>query len=75
MTVRAKFVCTNKEPESEGAENITLQAVYDSNPESENGLFFKYTPWGELKMGTINKEAANEFEIGKEYFIDFTKTN
>jgi hypothetical protein len=39
----------------------------------ENASFFKYTPFGELKFGTINPEAAKELIPGKEYFIDISE--
>lgn len=71
MTVRAKFRCNNVEDGNEG-KIITLDAVYDSNPESENGRFFHQTPWGQLKMGTVNEHAAQQFFVGQDYYIDFT---
>ena len=52
---------------------IALQTVYSDNP--ENAEFFKWTPFGQLRMGTVNLAAAAEFEVGKEYYIDFTKAN
>lgn len=44
-----------------------FQAVYDSNPESENGKFFKWTPYGSIELGTTTQQ----FEPGKEYYLDF----
>jgi hypothetical protein len=73
MPVRAKFRVNSKsEPSSEGdVANISLGAVYDGS--EENKRFFKYTPSGQIQMGTINAEAANQFEVGDEFYVDFTK--
>jgi hypothetical protein len=40
-------------------------------PESENTKFWKATPSGQIALGCINPETANQFELGKEYYIDF----
>jgi len=72
MSVKAKFKCFEKAI-TEAGEKIKLQPVYDSNPESENGKFFKWTPYGSIEMGTVNPEAAKEFEVGKEYYVTFEK--
>lgn len=72
--VRAKFTCIEKAPSVSGdGYTISLQTVYSDSP--ENASFFKWTPFGQLRMGTINPVAAAEFEVGKEYYIDFTKAN
>ena len=39
---------------------------------AENDSFYKWTPWGKLEMGTVNAEAAKQFEPGKTYYLDFT---
>ncbi len=72
MNVRAKFRLDRREEHGDGF-NLTFQPVTGGSP--ENDKFFKYTPWGELKMGTINPEAAMSFEIGGEYYLDFTPAN
>lgn len=72
--VRAKFLCTEKIPSVSGdGYTISLQTVYSNSP--INASFFKWTPFGQLQMGTVNPDAAAEFEVGKEYYVDFTKTN
>lgn len=38
----------------------------------ENEKFFKWTPYGELKIGTVNPEVAKKLIPGKEYYIDIT---
>ena len=69
MTVRCKFKCYSIENTESGA-SLTLRAV--SSGSEENKAFFKWTPSGELKVATVNAEAASQFAPGKEYFIDIT---
>jgi len=38
----------------------------------ENDKFFKYTPYGSIEMGTVNKDAADMFVSGGEYDLTFT---
>lgn len=66
-TVRAKFRCHYKE-ETESGFTIKFSPV--SSGSEENDRFYKYTPWGELVLGTVNKDAAVQFEVGKEYYLD-----
>lgn len=72
--VRAKFKCFFK-CASEHGENapatIKLHAVYDDS--QENKEFFKYTPAGSVELHVVNTSAADKFEEGKEYYIDFTQ--
>lgn len=39
----------------------------------ENKQFFRWTPGGEISLGTVSKEAGEYFKIGKEYYVDFTE--
>jgi len=39
----------------------------------ENKKFFKYTPYGSFKFGTINEDAAAQIEVGKSYIIDISE--
>lgn len=75
--VRAKFRVESKIDniidQSKEGKKITMRPVYDSNPESENGKFFKLTPGGVVELSTVNEEAAAQFEVGDEFFVDFTK--
>lgn len=77
MTVRAKFKCHAVERTKNGDEEmqtIKLNPVYANNdPEHENSKFWKYSPSGSISLGTINPAAAAYFELGGEYYIDFTK--
>ena len=72
MRVRAKFVCWDKSLR-EGLDDtyrIHLSAVTVGS--EENKSFWKYTPNGYLELDTVNPVAANMFEKGKEYYLDFT---
>lgn len=52
---------------------IVLQPVYSNDPTSENAKFWAASPSGEIKLSTINERAWAEFELGAEYYIDFTR--
>ena len=65
MAVRAKFKCASNH---EG--NVTLQPVYEGS--EENKTFWNYTPAGLITMTITNPAASNSFEVGKEYYVDFT---
>lgn len=69
MTVRAKFKVVEVTQYEQGSK-IKLYPVTGGSPENEQ--FFKWTPTGEISMGTINPEAAKEFVIGGEVYVDFT---
>jgi len=38
----------------------------------ENKTFWQWTPSGKILLGCTNPEAAEAFEFGREYYIDFT---
>jgi hypothetical protein len=73
-TVRAKVRCSSK-TKNEGFDGTAFRfdAVYSSDPGSENKSFTDATPALSLNM-TISdgKPAADQFEEGKEYYLDFT---
>jgi hypothetical protein len=65
--VRAKFTCVEI---NEDKTQISLTPVI--NGSEENKKFFSYTPGGSIKLNVVNPSAAKEFEVGKEYYVDFT---
>lgn len=67
--IRAKFKCVTKEQNETGF-IVKFHTVALGSKENEK--FFKYTPFGELSMGTINAEAAAQIEPGKEYYLDIS---
>lgn len=72
MSVRAKFTCTSKSGGAEdgAATGISLQPVYTGSKENES--FFQATPGGSISLSVVNGEAAKQFVVGKQYYVDFT---
>lgn len=68
---RAKFKVTEI-TEREFGKTVVMTPVYSSDPESENGKFFKQTPGGKIELSTVNEEAAKQFKVGGEVYVDFT---
>lgn len=71
-TVRAKMFVTSKTTyQGSTGTGVKLQPVYgDASP--ENKAFFEATPSGEITMHIKNQVAADAFELGKAYYVDFT---
>lgn len=63
--VRAKFKCVKNESNS-----VNLEVVINGSKENEE--FFKYTPGGLIQIVVDNEKAREQFEVGKEYYVDFT---
>jgi hypothetical protein len=70
MTVRAKFRVVSVTESENGLKTANLSPVTSGSPENER--FFKWTPGGQIVLGTINPEAAKEFYPGREFYVDFT---
>lgn len=74
--VRAKFKVESVECTLHGNEKlqtIKLSPVYkNGDPNSENSKFWRWSPSGSIQLGCLNPEASKQFELGKEYYIDFT---
>lgn len=52
---------------------LVLQPVYANNdPNHENSKFWAASPGGRLELNCVNPEAVKQFEVGREYYIDFT---
>lgn len=67
--VRAKFYVESKTQFRDGY-RIKMNPVVSGS--AENASFFKYTPSGNLEIGTINPEAAAGLEVGQEYYLDIS---
>jgi len=76
MTVRAKFV----------VQSITMQKAWCGpglmgtvtlNPvtsgSDENKAFYASSPGGKIELGTVNEEALKQFNVGDEFYVDFTQ--
>lgn len=70
MSVRAKFKVSSVTPNNDGSE-IKLEPVTSGSAENEQ--FYSFTPWGSIVLGTVNPAAASQFEVGAEYYIDFSR--
>lgn len=70
MSVRCKFVCSFKD---EKTGQICFHPVYEGS--EENRKFFQATPGGDIRFFTVNLAALNSFEMGKEYYVDFSPAN
>ena len=73
--VKAKFIVTSVEKFQEGTENesraISLQAVIGT--EGDNAEWSKWTPSGSISMHITNPGAFEQFEEGKQYYVEFEK--
>ena len=68
--IRAKFIVQTVHENKSGFE-IDMVPVVCGSKENEN--FFKWTPYGSLKMGIVSKEVAEKFRPGTEFYVDFTQ--
>lgn len=75
MSVRAKFKVQRIERSSwgKGVEVQTIVLLPVTGGTDENTKFWQATPSGEIKLGTVNAEAAAAFELEGEYYVEFTK--
>lgn len=75
MSVRAKFfvqsITTSKRWNGPGTMG-TVKLAPVSGSSEENKRFYEASPGGAIELGTINADALAQFEIGKEYYVDFT---
>ena len=54
---------------------IIMSPVFaNGDPNHENSKFWAASPGGKLELNCINEQAYKQFELGKEYYIDFTPT-
>ena len=84
MSVRAKFrvdriermlgtVKTATGYEQGEMNTLILSPVFSPEEGSENKQFWDASPGGQLSLNCINPKATAYFELGKEYYLDFTK--
>ena len=77
MSVRAKFKVSEITEHAYGNQlmkTIKLNPVYKSDdPEGENSKFWAASPNGEIRLGTINMDAAAQFEINAEFYVTFDR--
>ncbi len=74
MSVRAKFKCQSKVMHGEGDGQFAALSFSASYGEGrDNKDWSKWTPSGTLTMSITNPSAFVWFEVGKEYYLDFTE--
>lgn len=71
-TMRCKMKCHAVTPnEHSNGElcTVTLGAVYSQDPDSEDAIYGKATPYGDFRAGIIT-EVAQKMIPGKNYYVD-----
>ena len=77
MPIRAKFKVDSYETtidwrdKTKEVRTIKLSPVTSGSEENSN--FYAATPSGNIILGVANENAWKQFELGKEYYVDFTK--
>lgn len=55
---------------------IEMSPVFgNGDPNHENTKFWHASPSGSFKLGCVNQAAAQQFELGAEYYLDISKAN
>ena len=69
--IRAKFYCASKieQVHAKGAPICSYVFHLVTSGDAENQALFEASPAGKLELASAN---GNLFEIGKEYYLDFT---
>lgn len=66
---RAKFRVETVTHSANGAE-VQLVPVTGGSP--ENDSFYKWTPYGGIKLGLLSPATAAAFKPGASFYVDFT---
>jgi hypothetical protein len=69
VMVRAKFV-VDSVSKTRWGNSVRLTPVYGDS--EENKRFFSATPSGLIELNVVDDGIAKQFEVGKEYYIDFS---
>lgn len=70
--MRAKMQCQSV-TDFGTTEQVTLTAVYSSDPSNPNSTWSKFTPAATVAITISNPEARGHFKPGAEYFVDFSE--
>ena len=76
--MRAKLKVTGVTKVSEDQEDIGFSAVsknegYSEDGSDENNTFARFTPMAELTMTIQNPNLIGKFNMGDEFYVDFSK--
>lgn len=69
-TMRHKWDTKKQTSIPQEVRTVKLQPVYGE--EGENKAFWDASPSGSIELGCANLEAAEMFELEKEYYIEFS---
>lgn len=72
MSVRAKFRVQSVTQYEHG---YAVKLTPVSSGSAENASFYKWTPGGSIELQTVNDDAAKQFAVGIEMYVDFTPAN
>lgn len=79
MSVRAKFkvdsITRRKHWDATRDEIHDIRMSPVCSGSKENEAFYAASPSGDITLGCCNADAVKQFELGKEYYIDFTPAN
>ena len=73
--VRAKFRVMAIEPAQNADPNnvfTTIRMIPVWEQDGVNRTWSRATPSGELKISITNPDAIDKFDLGREYYLDFT---
>ena len=77
MSVRAKFYVSEVKQslyQSQQSGTITtIKLMPVTSGSDENKEFYRWSPSGSIDLGTVNPAVVEQFHIGDEFYIDFTK--
>jgi hypothetical protein len=68
-STRAKFSCVEIVRVAD-SDTITFRPVISGS--AENREFFKWTPAGSIVLGVVGSAVSRQFEVGRDYYVDFT---
>lgn len=75
--MRAKMQVADVDTSNDGSEILCLSAVckasYDEKGLDENNTFAKFTPSANLSMTINNPALHGKFEVGQDFYVDFTR--
>lgn len=71
MLTRCKVTCNYIHQSDVNGSHLIFTPVVDGS--EENKQFFKYTPGGQIQFYVTNEAVASRFEMGKQYYVDFSQ--
>lgn len=78
MSIRAKFkvVSVTRSAGWNGIKEVhTIRLQPVTSGSTENAQFYAATPGGSIELCVVNEATGNQFEIGGDYYIDFSRAD